>query len=207
MAMAARHPAGCHVALHHKGAKKGVNSRYRVIPKQVPNRPLEAPVGFPVSIDGTISLKEYSTTPALVAAQIQEMLESAHASEISVRGTEVLFVKNLMQPMWSTTILLPFDSGQFAIEARDGGLVVHYRLSTRRNMRVVTAMLGIFGTIAAVSLGVSAVFGTWDGPQEIMDVALSIAPAMAGMWLWLVGMNYLIAKIRTPFWLRSELLR
>jgi hypothetical protein len=162
-------------------------------------------MGFPIGIEGTISLHEYGISPAQVAGQIREMLEAAQASEISVRGSEVLFKKSLLRPRWRTTVLLPFDSGRFTIETPDGGLAVRYRLSTRRNTRIVTALIGVFGAVSAVPLGISAMSGT--GLQELPEDVLATVLSLAAMWLWLAGLNYLMAKIRTPFWLRSELLR
>ena len=117
------------------------------------------------------------------------MLEAAHATDVFVEGGEVRFTSSLFSPGWNWAILVPFEKGTISTIPAGKSVRVIYRLSTMRMLLIVT--------VAMLALGATVFFGSSKNQPPLLLFAIG--------WLWLFGMNYLIAAIRVPIWLKLGL--
>ena len=85
-----------------------------------------------------------------------------------------------------------FDAGLLRVESEGTGQRISYSLRTVRSMLIVTAMVAIPTTLVAFN------------DRKSANTALLIF--VLG-WLWLFGVNYLIAMFRFPSWLKRGLAR
>lgn len=81
--------------------------------------------------------------------------------------------------------MVPYDGGRIRLARDQGEVWLIYSNSVRRLLMFVTGATTLMGLFAGLI--------TRD-PVEALRV-------FGGMWLWLFGMNYLIAALRFPGWL------
>ena len=140
---------------------------------------------FPTSISGTVELPVLTPeqTPALVSA-LNIALEGARAFDISRTGNAITFRGGIFRFVSNLNVLVPVSSG--VIEVRPGapGTIV-FRFSCMQLLIIVTVMALLTGFVIPSNQPLAFKLGM---------------PAL--MWLWLFGMNYLIAKIRLPAFIR-----
>lgn len=141
---------------------------------------------FPFGLSGSIRLRNIPSPDSLVKPaidRIEDMLDDAGATFVDCEGSEVQFKAGLFRQVWNWNILVPFGSGRIRIETHASSLLLKYRLSTIEMLVAVIAMLGLVWLIAPKLPFSDLVF----------------------IWLWLFGMNYLIAAVRFPLWLQRGL--
>ena len=118
------------------------------------------------------------------------MLRGASADSVSIDAAEVRFTAGIFRIVWNWNILVPFGSGSIAVVSHGAEFLVSYRLSTVQMLVTVTGMICLMGLM---------IF------SETMNAWYEILLVLGGGWLWLFGMNYLIAIVRFPAWLRRGL--
>jgi len=148
---------------------------------------------FPVSLSGSVRIANAHARAQAAAARIVDMLDEKADTGARAQGSEVVFERVPLFGMSRTNILGPFNAGSFQVETEDTALRVRYRLSTMRLLLFVT---GAVGAIAG--------FDAWIRLAHHEDWREAVWVFAAG-WLWLFGMNYVIAAIRIPLWLKREL--
>jgi hypothetical protein len=107
-------------------------------------------------------------------------LERVHASTIAREGSCVLFYVRFFRLVMNTNLLVPIDSGAIHAELDGDAIKMRYRLRTVRLCIVTTVM-----AVAAVAIILSA----------SLDLQTAIRIGVMA-WLWLFGVNYLIALFR-----------
>jgi len=149
---------------------------------------------FPVSISGSIHLKldaaPSEMTAKVAVDRIVDMLDLAGAAGVRTEGNRVLFWVGWFRPVWNWNILVPFNSGHIEVWSRGKALSVSYTLSVLRMFLVVTLLLAALMTFVVL------------GKADPMAQVQATLPWVGVAWLWLFGLNYLIATIRFPLWLR-----
>ncbi|MBV9989693.1 MAG: hypothetical protein JOZ72_00235 [Alphaproteobacteria bacterium] len=142
---------------------------------------------FPVGIEGSIRLSNAGADPAPTLERIAILLDEAGETRIVNDGTVLRFDKSIMKhggPIWLSS------GGRFEVRSEGGAQRVVFSLRTVR-----TALL------IAVAAGVPASFSLWnlrDEPTKALVILL------AG-WLWVFGINYLVASVYVRLWLRRGL--
>ncbi len=165
-------------------------------------------MAFPLSIAGSIVIDTHiypELIPSVIVGRLQDLLSEAKASEVFVDGDTVGFTNRFIRMVSSWNILVPFDSGRFAVVPGADGLEVRYLLSTRRLLRAITMMLGGFGAIM-VAVTIVTDIADASGASEVAQDGLGAAALPAILWLWVFGLNYLIARTRMPSWLKNGLI-
>jgi len=165
-------------------------------------------LGFPVSIDGSIIIDSSiypEITAAVVAPRLRAMLVEAKASHVEIVGDDVQFRNYFLWPVWNWNILVPYEAGRFTVARGADGLEVQYELNTRRLLKVVTAIVGLMGAFFLVGV-VASTLSDDPNAQDMAGSLPVLAVLLLGFWLWLFGMNYLIARFRVRPWLRSGLI-
>jgi|SRR5580698_4430020 hypothetical protein len=153
---------------------------------------------FPINISGSIRLRGLGNPAPFIKSvreRLVDMLDAAGAAEVSSEDDAVRFKTAFFPggPGGNWNILAPFNAGTLQIEAEDMSLRVHYRMSTVRMLLAITGILTLL-TSAWIIANLSSA-GTWLEAVKIASLA----------WLWMFGLNYIIAMIRTPLWLKREL--
>ena len=116
--------------------------------------------------------------------RIEAALIAAQATTVDRHSNAVSFSANLFRMVGNWNILVQTDSG--AIEIIPGAPTsVRYTFSCRKMLIVTTTMMVVMAFFVFLSEGIS-----------------EAAIVFAGGWLWLFGMNYLIAAIRLPLFVR-----
>lgn len=139
---------------------------------------------FPFSVDGRTRLQS-SQDDGQVLKALQARLDTAGASWSTIRGDAVIFRVGFFHMRGNWNILVPYDRGEIRIVRQQGEAWLAYRNSTRRMLATVTGM----AVFIALCLGASQtdpVFGLM---------------MFGAAWLWLFGLNYLIAAARFGGWL------
>ena len=140
---------------------------------------------FPLSITGSIKLQAISPQQVSgVVASIVAALERERASNVSIIGNTISFRAGVFRFVSRWNVLVPVASGTLEVKAGAPGSIV-FRFSCIQ-------FLAIFTTIVLI-LGLAL-------PSEVSTVSHLVIPLVA--WLWLFGMNYLIAAIRLPSFVR-----
>lgn len=140
---------------------------------------------FPLAIVGrvesaTIPIEQ---VPAIVAA-LKSALAQARASDVSEIGNKVTFRGGAFRSVFNWNVLVPFGSGVIEVHTGSPG-TVEFRFSCVQMFVVVTLMVSFAAFIIPTTKPLWFRLG-----------------APLAMWLWLFGMNYLIAKFRLPAFVR-----
>lgn len=140
---------------------------------------------FPTSFEGRIELSDFSCEQSdAIADRVASALLKVRASSVSRNGNVVTFRAGVFRLVPSWNILAPVNHG--SIEVQGGSpSTVKYKLSCLEMLIVTTLMVAIAGFAI---------------PSKAPAVFKLGAPAL--MWLWLFGMNYLIAAYRLPGFIR-----
>ena len=118
---------------------------------------------------------------------IKSRLREVRAENMRTRGHRVEFTGGMFRIVLRWNLLICISRGSVEMVSDEEGLDVHYGLSFTQAYLVGTIVLAIPSTIA-VFAGVPL---------------LAIAIYAGIMWLWMVGMNILIAKARFDHFLRK----
>lgn len=142
---------------------------------------------FPTHITGRIELA--AATPERVdsiAERFVSELARVRASDVMRQGNTITFKGGVFRLVSSWNILGPVSQG--AIELKVGPPPeIAYRFSCIQMLVITTLMVIVMGLFVATS------------PRAPLALKLG-APVI--MWLWLFGMNYLIAAYRLPAFVR-----
>lgn len=140
---------------------------------------------FPVSIEGTIPIGEIDAEEAEQRlARWQAWLHKSSARDIRREGDAVTFRAGMFRFVSNWNPLVAVSSGR--VELRRASGTVRYELSCRQMLVVSALMVGVLAASALRS-----------GRPPFALVPL--------MWLWLFGMNYLVASRRISNALRETL--
>ncbi len=139
---------------------------------------------FPFSVDGRVRL-EGARNDDQILKGVQDRLDATGAAWSAIRDGVVIFRMTLNQTGGRWNILAPYERGEIRIVRQQGGSWLTYRNSVRRMLAITTGLSLAFGLLAGVT-GQNLVFG----------VAI-----WGAAWLWLFGMNYLVAAARFGGWL------
>lgn len=145
---------------------------------------------LPFSISGHVLIAEVLES-SVAASRLERALDSLKAKRVSRTGTEIRFTAGIFRAVSGMNLLVPIGSGRLSIEPVGMGLSVEYKLSFTQLFLVVSiSVLGFFGPpiLSAPNLT----------PAEAA-MLLSIA------WLWLYGMNVVLAVNRFPRWIQRSL--
>jgi len=137
---------------------------------------------FPTSISGTLEL------PAFKSVGVEELLslvsaEMDHANARDIRrvGTKLSFRGGVFRLVSNWNVLVPAGSGE--IEILPGTPVrVRYHFSCIQMLVLVSLIV--------LAIGASTI------SSHPSDLTSYLIPLLA--WLWLFGMNYLVASARLP---------
>jgi len=138
---------------------------------------------FPVSVEGRHVVGPLSSAQAkLVIDDLAEWLTMLGADDVLLERRVVSFRagNRLLAGNWNP--LLPFDKGTITVTPGAPGTVA-YQLSTVRGLALVTAGVVVLTTLFAFVAG--------EGSNPLL-----VAKLMVMGWLWLFGVNYLIAWAR-----------
>jgi hypothetical protein len=143
---------------------------------------------FPLSIEGTVEFAaiEPQEVPRLVTA-ISAALQRARATDISSTGDTVTFRGGGFRWVTNWNALVPISSGVVHIRAGTPGNVA-FRFSCVQMLTIVSLMALFAAVVTAAKKPLSLGLG-----------------AAAFIWLSLFGLNYLIAKVRLPAFIRRAL--
>ena len=149
----------------------------------------------PTSITGSIPIT-VSTHPedamARAVTAVEQMLQRAGASSLSVTGSKIIFTVNLIRFRSNWDILNGCDGGEVEIEVNASGIDVRYRLSTFRWVSIVTAL------VVAGFIPVATSYSPhWFRLQALLALG----------WLWLVAGGALIGSLRFRNWLADGIRR
>jgi hypothetical protein len=150
---------------------------------------------FPVSIRGDARVTDSTPDQAgrqAVLTRLRVRLLSEGASKVEVGGASLSFSVRWLRWRSNWNILAPYDRGRILVVHEGDGLSVEYDFSTRRLAIIVTFMCAILGLLIALG-----------GPHK----PLSPLIAMAAGWVWLFGVNYMLARIRLGSWMRRVINR
>lgn len=142
---------------------------------------------FPLSVDGRVRIRTTRDDAEILSA-VGAALEAACPGTIArQRDGHVDFRVLLFGAGWRSNwnILVPYDGGQVRVVRQGGEVWLAYSNSVRRLLAFATGATMIMGLLAGLM--------THD-PGEGLQI-------FGGMWLWLFGMNYLIAMLRFGGWL------
>ena len=140
---------------------------------------------FPISLEGSIDT--HSISPEQVNAVTERLvsaLNRARASSVVCDGNTVTFRGGMFRLVFNWNVLVPVSRGTITISSgsRDA---VRFNLSCVEMLVVTTVMAICAGFV--IPSGQPALFRFG-------------APVL--MWLWLFGMNYVIAAYRLPAFIR-----
>ena len=144
---------------------------------------------FPISIEGQFELPQgdFAHVDAALTS-MQDALTAVRASTVSRDGNAVTYTASLWRFVTNWNILAPVPTGRIEIQPGMPG-VVTFRFST-----ILLLMLGTAGaTFIAAAAG-------QDGHLGFGLVVFAVG------WLWLFGMNYLIAYLRLRAFVRRSVL-
>lgn len=160
---------------------------------------------FPLSVSGSVRLKLASAPTEnsirAAVARIADMLDeksttSARAADcVIVEGNVITIRMPWFRITWGWNILAPFNAGRVEVSGGNDAITVRYAMST-------VAMF-IFTTLPLVA---ALALTSWAKPDTLSAIR-SFLPWFGLAWLWIFGMNYLIAMIRFPLWLRRGIRR
>jgi hypothetical protein len=156
-------------------------------------------MAFPLSITGSVTVPkddtDFVTVPNL-AQGIEKLLSEAKATSVARDGNSITFTAGFFRFVINWNILVPFGSGKLEVE--DEG----HRIRVRYAARTVPLLVFTSSVFCAIAIWMS-----------LAELRAGTFPAWALLWVfgvfwvWLFGMNYVIAMIRFPFWLKRGLLR
>jgi hypothetical protein len=109
-------------------------------------------------------------------AHLADRLDQASASTVDVQGQRVMFTAGMFRPVTNWNVLVPFDSGVITVDTT--ARQVLYEVSCRR--------LVLLGTSMVCLMTVFILFARVWGAILAMPI----------MWLWLVGGNLVLGKLR-----------
>jgi hypothetical protein len=107
---------------------------------------------------------------------LADRLDQASASTVDVQGQRVMFTAGMLRLVTNWNVLVPFDSGVITVDA--AARQVLYEVSCRRLILLGTGMV----CLMTVFILFARVWGA--------------ILAMPIMWLWLVGGNIVLGKLR-----------
>jgi hypothetical protein len=144
---------------------------------------------FPFSSQGTLFV-DTGDLERVIAA-VESVIQRAKPSSIATTDRHIEFTAGLFRSVSSWNLLVSIESGRVTFEKTDRGIQVRYVISFVQMFFVVTIMVVVlFEALPVISWGNRA------------GVPL---PVVGLMWLWLFGMNYVIATFRFPAALRGAL--
>ncbi len=140
---------------------------------------------FPTSFEGQIELSDFSCEQTdAVADRVASALLKVRATNVSRSGNIVTFRAGVFRLVSSWNVLAPVNHGSIEVQ-RGSPSTVKYKLSCVEMLVVTTLMAAIAGFAI---------------PSKAPALFKLGAPAL--MWLWLFGMNYLVAAYRLPAFIR-----
>ena len=146
-----------------------------------------------MSIKGKISLSEPREIER-VALRVEDLLDAALAKTTRRDGNKIKFTAGIFRIVWNSNILIPFDSGTITVHEEESTVKVAYDLSTRQLCVVGSLMILLMFTIVN--------YVAW---QKGKFPRYELIWPMIILWLWLVGMSYILARLRFPRWLKRGL--
>ena len=143
---------------------------------------------FPLTISGRIESASISAeqVPVLVAG-LSSALARARASDVTCAGNALAFRAGIFRLVFSWNVLVPVGSGAIQVLAGTAGSV-RYRFSCVQMLVVISIM-----TLSLAML-----------IPRTEPLAWRIGAPIV-LWLWLFGMNYMVASFRLPAFLRRAL--
>lgn len=140
---------------------------------------------FPISFEGQIELLDFSPEQIdAVAGRVASALVRVRARNVCCDGNVVTFHGGMFRLVSSWNILAPVSHGTIEVHGGSPSNVT-YKLVCVEMLVVTTLMVAIAGFAI---------------PSKAPTLFRLGAPAL--LWLWLFGMNYLVAMYRLPAFLR-----
>jgi hypothetical protein len=136
---------------------------------------------FPLTIAGRIESANISAdqVPVLIAA-LKSALQRARATDVTCAGNTVAFRAGMLRLVSNWNVLAPIGSGVIEVHAGSPG-IVRYRFSCVQMLVAASIMV----SVAVILI-----------PQT--KPLLFRLGAPFAMWLWLFGVNFVVASFRLP---------
>ena len=143
---------------------------------------------FPLIISGRVESASISAeqVPVLVAG-LSSALARARASDVTCAGNALAFRAGIFRLVFSWNVLVPVGSGAIQVHAGTSG-IVQYRFSCVQMLIVVSIMMLLLAFLIPRT------------EPLVLRVGVPVV-----LWLWLFGMNYMVASFRLPAFLRRAL--
>ncbi len=144
---------------------------------------------FPTSIKGTIELStcEPSDIPRILI-NVRSELEAASARDIHLSENKISFRGGIFRLVTNWNVLVPIGSGEIEVDPGSPP-VLKYNFSTLEILVIASLMALFVGGSMALARPITL---------QTMEF-----PIVA--WLWLFGMNYLVAAFRLPAFVRRAI--
>lgn len=140
---------------------------------------------FPTSIKGQFERSMLQSEDInLTLSRVEQELVAVRASDVLRTGNKITFRGGIFRFVSNWNILVPIGYGEIEILPAS----VKYEFSCAQMLVLTTLMAGVMGMFMLSSVPVFSTFSL-------------VAPLL--MWLWLFGMNYLIAVVRLPAFVRK----
>ena len=142
---------------------------------------------FPIGIKGEFNIPQLQTQDvSSVLIGIERELAKAQATNIRRKGDKVLFRGGIFRFVTTWNVLGPVWYGEIEVISGNPS-IVRYKLSCVEMLVMATLMVILF---------VHFVYGSERGTQDTLLFSIAL-------WFWLYGMNYLIAAVRLPRFIRK----
>lgn len=143
---------------------------------------------FPTSFKGEFKLPQLRPQDInLVLNGVEHELAMVKATSICRAGHKVSFRGGVFRLVFSGNVLFPVDYGEIEV-LPSNPCVVRYNFSCVQMLVLATLLVVVFFALP------------WMGGVRTVQDTL-IVPII--FWLWLFGMNYLIAAVRLPRFVRK----
>jgi hypothetical protein len=146
---------------------------------------------FPVSIDGEIEIQAIEPQRERILGvllNVERALISEKANNLQLSGNRISFEAGMFRMVTNMNALVPVGYGEIEVVPGNPGKL-KYELSCRQMLTVATVMAVIGGGFAG--------FGSREGGLGGAFGAFAVA------WSCLFGLNYLIAMVMLPRFLRK----
>jgi hypothetical protein len=147
-------------------------------------------MSLPFSFAGRVVVAEQSDV-SLAALKLERALDDVGAKQVKRVGHQIRFTGGIFRAVSGNNLLLAIGSGELSLEPSGTGLAIAYHLRFTQMFLVVSiAVIAFFGPPIV-------------GAPNLTPVEAAALLSLA--WLWLYGMNVLLAVIRVPRWIRRTL--
>ena len=148
---------------------------------------------FPLSIKGVVAIhiaEGMAGTTESVGRRVEKILREAKVESIVRTGSCVSFKSGIVgRGNWD--LMLPIDAGSIEIIIGQSEMSLRYKLSTYKLIMILTVLMIVMIGIYVYGRGDYSAF-----KQTKFWILICLG------WLWICGVNYGLAALRFPGWLK-----